>query len=136
LLQIGVRLSECATLTFKDITFDERGGMLRVRAGKGNKARAVPLNASAREALAVYLAPRIGAEKPTLKAVAASWPRSRAEPLSLKTSRGSAVAVSALPICEMVWPVQKIQKSPALLSGTASVCCVMMRSSPRSKLLR
>src|SRR5205807_6158673 len=58
LLQTGLRLSECAALTFEDITFGERSGIVRVRAGKSNKARSVPLNASAREALAAYVAPR------------------------------------------------------------------------------
>lgn len=36
LLQAGLRLSECAALTFDDITFGERSGIVRVRAGKGN----------------------------------------------------------------------------------------------------
>src|SRR5258708_2229745 len=63
LLQTGIRLSECAALTFEDITFGERSGLLRVRAGKGNKARSVPVIASAREAIAAYVAPRLGLEK-------------------------------------------------------------------------
>src|SRR6266516_1839681 len=71
LLQTGIRLSECAALTFEDITFGERSGLLRVRAGKGNKARSVPVNASAREAIAAYVAPRLGIEKPSVKVVAA-----------------------------------------------------------------
>ena len=71
LLQTGIRLSECAALTFEDLTFGERSGLLLVRAGKGNKTRSVPLNASAREALAIYVAPRLGIEKSSLKAVAA-----------------------------------------------------------------
>src|SRR5260370_20158670 len=79
LLQTGIRLSECATLTFEDIIFGERSGMLRVRAGKGNKARSVPLNASAREAIAKYVAPRLRVKKPSLKAVAASWPKPKSE---------------------------------------------------------
>src|SRR6266581_1967746 len=75
LLQTGIRLSECASLTFEDLTFGERSGLLLVRAGKGNKTRSVPLNTSAREALAIYVAPRLGIEKSSLKAVAASWPK-------------------------------------------------------------
>jgi site-specific recombinase XerD len=75
LLQTGLRLSECAALTFEDITFGERSGLLRVRAGKGNKARSVPLNASAREAIAVYVAPRLGGEKASLKVVTTKWPK-------------------------------------------------------------
>src|SRR6266567_2825316 len=99
LLQTGVRLSECAALTFQDISFGERGGLLRVRAGKGNKARSVPLNASAREALAVYLAPRLEAEKSTLKAVAAKWPKQKSprsfEPIFL-SQKGGALTTSAM----------------------------------------
>lgn len=75
LLQAGLRLSECAALTFEDITFGERSGIVRVRAGKGNKALAVPLNASAREALAAYVSPRLGLDKATLKEAASSWPK-------------------------------------------------------------
>ncbi len=52
LMQTGIRLSECAALTFEDITFGERSGTLRVRAGKGNKARSVPLLQVVRAALA------------------------------------------------------------------------------------
>ncbi len=75
LLQTGIRLSECAALTFGDLTFGERSGLLRVRAGKGNKARSVPLNASAREAIAIYAAPRLGIEKASLRAVVKGWPK-------------------------------------------------------------
>lgn len=78
--------------------------MLLVRAGKGNKARSVPLNASAREALAVYVAPRIGVgeeeqqekEKASLKVllkmVIAKWPKAGTpqalEPLWLSRKGG------------------------------------------------
>jgi site-specific recombinase XerD len=75
LLQTGIRLSECSSLAFADITFGERSGMLRVHKGKGNKVRSVPLNASARAAIAAYVAPRLSIEKPSLKTVAAKWPR-------------------------------------------------------------
>ena len=85
LLQTGIRLSECSSLRFGDITFGERSGMLLVRAGKGNKVRSVPLNSSAREALAVYVALRFGigcmkeeeeaSLKVLLKTVAARWPK-------------------------------------------------------------
>ncbi len=112
LLQTGIRLSECSGLRFGDITFGERSGMLLARAGKGNKARSVPLNSSAREALAVYVAPRLGwrgvgeektmSLKVLLKVVAAKWPRpgtSQAfEPvwLSRKVSILPALAASIL----------------------------------------
>jgi site-specific recombinase XerD len=99
LLQTGIRLSECAALTFEDITFGERSGLLRVRAGKGNKTRSVSLNASAREALAFYVAPRLGIEKPTLKAVARGWPKPKSpkthEPIFL-SQKGGALTTSAM----------------------------------------
>ncbi len=74
LLQTGIRLDECSQLTMADIEFGERSGRVTVRQGKGNKARTVPLNASARQALAGYLAPRLNCD-PTVKAVAFAWPR-------------------------------------------------------------
>ena len=99
LLQTGIRLSECAALTFEDMTFGERSGLLRVRAGKGNKARSVPLNASAREAIAAYVAPRLGIEKSSLKAVAARWPKPKSpeahEPIFL-SQKGGALTTSAM----------------------------------------
>ena len=99
LLQTGIRLSECAALTFEDITFGERSGLLLVRAGKGNKARSVPVNASAREAIAAYVAPRLGIEKPSVKAVTAKWPKSKSseahEPIFL-SQKGGALTTSAM----------------------------------------
>jgi site-specific recombinase XerD len=99
LMQTGIRLSECAALTYEDITFGERSGTLQVRAGKGNKARSVPLNASAREALAAYVAPRLEIDKPTLKAVASSWPKPKSsqsfEPLWL-SQKGGTLTTSAM----------------------------------------
>src|SRR5215471_9571044 len=68
LLQTGIRLDECSRLTLEDIEFGECSGRVTIRQGKGNKARTVPLNASARQALAEYLAPRLRCE-PTVKAV-------------------------------------------------------------------
>src|SRR6266566_2749461 len=74
LLQTGIRLDECSQLTLDDIDFGERSGRITIRQGKGNKARTVPLNASARQALAEYLASRLNCD-PTVKAVAFAWPR-------------------------------------------------------------
>lgn len=74
LLQTGIRLDECSQLTLTDIEFGERSGYVMIRHGKGNKARTVPLNASARQALADYVAPRLNCG-PTVKAVARTWPR-------------------------------------------------------------
>lgn len=72
LIQTGLRIDECAALRAGDVTFGERSGMLLVRAGKGNKSREVPLNSSARTALAAYVAPQLDIE-PTIKAVTAAW---------------------------------------------------------------
>jgi site-specific recombinase XerD len=72
LIQTGLRIGEGAALLRQDVALGARSGSVRVRAGKGNVARSVPLNDSARAALASYLAPTLGVE-PTLKAVAAIW---------------------------------------------------------------
>lgn len=74
LLQTGMRLDACSQLTLDDIELGERSGRVTIRQGKGNKARVVPLNASARQALAEYVAPRLNCD-PTVKAVAHSWPQ-------------------------------------------------------------
>jgi len=74
LLQTGMRLDECSQLTLADIELGERSGRVTIRQGKGNKARVVPLNASARQALAEYVAPLLNCD-PTVKAVAHCWPR-------------------------------------------------------------
>ncbi len=74
LLQTGMRLDECSHLMLPDIEFGERSGRVIIRHGKGNKARTIPLNASIRQALTDYPAPRFGCD-PTVKAVAHAWPR-------------------------------------------------------------
>src|SRR5260370_278861 len=74
LLQTGLRLDECSNLMLEDIEFGERNGRVTIRQGKGNKARTVPLNASARLALAEYLALRLKCD-PAVKAVVSAWPR-------------------------------------------------------------
>ncbi|MHB8752539.1 MAG: tyrosine-type recombinase/integrase, partial [Aggregatilineales bacterium] len=65
MLQTGIRIGECAALTWSDIVFSERHGQLTIRAGKGNKTRLVPLNGSARQAVATYVAPLLNVA-PTL----------------------------------------------------------------------
>jgi len=60
LLQTGLRIGECAALDYEDLVIGERRGSLFVRGGKGNKARTVPLNASARAALVAHAAPALG----------------------------------------------------------------------------
>jgi site-specific recombinase XerD len=98
LLQTGMRLDECSQLTSADIEFGERSGRATIRSGKGNKARSVPLNASARAALAEYLAPRFGC-KPTVKAVAAAWPRPPSQEQSAplwRSQKGGTLTTSAM----------------------------------------
>jgi site-specific recombinase XerD len=74
LLQTGIRIGECAMLRMDDVTFGEKRGWLHIRAGKGNKARSIPLNSSVHQALADYVAARLGVPA-RLKAVADAWPQ-------------------------------------------------------------
>ena len=55
MLQAGLRVGEVATLQVADITMNDRSGSVRIRQGKGLKAREVPLNATARRALKQHL---------------------------------------------------------------------------------
>jgi site-specific recombinase XerD len=73
LLQTGLRIGECRNLSWEDITFKPKSASALIRAGKGNKARNVPVNASARAALAAYAAPLLSV-KNELRSVATSWP--------------------------------------------------------------
>jgi integrase/recombinase XerC len=61
MVQAGLRVGEVAALLIADITARERSGLVRVREGKGLKAREVPLNATAGRALRMYLDTRSGA---------------------------------------------------------------------------
>lgn len=74
MLQTGIRIGECAAVQVADIDLGEKSGVLRVRAGKGNKYRVVPLNGSARSALAAYVAPIIDSAEASLRSVAQAWP--------------------------------------------------------------
>lgn len=91
LLQTGMRLDECSQFTLDDLDVGERSGRVTIRQGKGNKARVIPLNASARQALAEYVAPRLNCD-PTMKAVARAFPRyasdSPSVPLWLSQKKG------------------------------------------------
>ena len=58
LLQTGLRVGEASCLAVADCEINDRSGVVRVRAGKGGKEREVPLNASARRAVALYLKTR------------------------------------------------------------------------------
>ena len=97
LLQTGLRLGECAALAWTDLVVGEKQGHVLIRAGKGNKTRRVPLNASARAALAAYAGPLLGVV-PTLKAAAAAWPRPHAgQPAPLwRSQKGGRLSASAI----------------------------------------
>ena len=58
LLQTGLRVGEASRLAIADCEINDRSGVVRVRAGKGGKEREVPLNASGRRAIALYLKTR------------------------------------------------------------------------------
>ncbi|MFQ5796732.1 MAG: tyrosine-type recombinase/integrase [Candidatus Bipolaricaulia bacterium] len=55
LLGTGLRISELVALRLEDVDISERKGVLRVRAGKGSKARDIPLDNKTRRALSRYL---------------------------------------------------------------------------------
>ena len=58
MLQTGLRIGEVAALKVGDITMSDRAGSVRIRQGKGLKAREVPLNATGRRSLKQYLEQR------------------------------------------------------------------------------
>jgi len=55
MLQAGLRVGEVAALQVGDVTMSDRSGSVRIRHGKGLKAREVPLNATVRRALKQHL---------------------------------------------------------------------------------
>jgi site-specific recombinase XerD len=55
LLGTGLRISELAALKVSDAEISDRKGILYVRAGKGGKARQIPLDKQTRHALSNYL---------------------------------------------------------------------------------
>ena len=63
MLQAGLRIGEVAALQIADITMNDRSGIVRVRHGKGLKAREAPLNATARRALKQHLERRQASAK-------------------------------------------------------------------------
>jgi site-specific recombinase XerD len=58
LLQTGLRVGELVNLRVCDITLQARSGWVRVRIGKDELEREVPVNGSARRALGLYLGTR------------------------------------------------------------------------------
>jgi len=55
MLYAGLRVAEVAALDIDDIIIKPRSGTVRVRSGKGDKERIVPINLPARKALASWL---------------------------------------------------------------------------------
>jgi site-specific recombinase XerD len=55
MLHTGLRVSEVSNLRMGDIRISPRGVSVRVRGGKGEKFRSVPLNVDARKAVQAYL---------------------------------------------------------------------------------
>lgn len=55
LLHTGLRVGEARALDRADIEISERKGLIKVRQGKGNKFREIPLNNTVRKALADWL---------------------------------------------------------------------------------
>ncbi len=58
MLQAGLRVGEVAALRVADVSISDRSGSVRIRQGKGLKARDVPLNATGRRALKQHLEQR------------------------------------------------------------------------------
>ena len=58
LMGTGLRISELVALELSDLEIFDRKGLLRVRAGKGSKARQIPLDNPTRQALGRYLEER------------------------------------------------------------------------------
>jgi len=76
LYHTGLRAGELAAIRLDDLTLSERSGQVHVRRGKENKARRVPLNAEARDAIRDYLQIRPASEVQQL------FVGQRGEPLS------------------------------------------------------
>jgi site-specific recombinase XerD len=58
LLNCGLRVGELSGLDMSDVKLSDRKGEVRVRQGKGEKERTIPLNATAREAIQEWIAVR------------------------------------------------------------------------------
>lgn len=66
LASTGIRVSELVGLDMSDVEMSERKGLLRIRSGKGSKARNIPLNSEARHAIGHYLSTRNDKSNPAL----------------------------------------------------------------------
>jgi integrase/recombinase XerC len=58
LVHTGLRVSEACRLDIEDLTLRERSGLVRIRQGKGNKYREVPLNTTVRNVLKDWIGER------------------------------------------------------------------------------
>ncbi len=90
LAQAGLRAAEAAALQVGDVALGERKGTVQVRAGKGRKARTVPLPAACRAALRAYLDER-GDIAPTAPLFPAQRGRTAGRPMQPQAV-GEAVA--------------------------------------------
>jgi site-specific recombinase XerD len=95
MVQTGMRIGECTTLRVGDAQLSEPQGQVTIRAGKGNKTRIVPLNASARQALADYLGSQYGVES-TVKAVATAWAKQPVSSPLWHSQKGGALSLRAI----------------------------------------
>ena len=121
MLQAGLRVGEVATLHVGDITMNDRSGSVRIRQGKGLKARDVPLNATARRALKQHIEHRQAPDKtvalfvssqetampvrPIQSVIASIARRAR---LNLKRFCGSAPRKMTTCICSTVGPTPRM----------------------------
>ncbi len=90
-----------------------------IHGGKGNKARTVPLNGSARQALAEYVAALLGVES-MLKAVALAWPRRSGVSTPLwRSQKGGRLSVPAVQrmIDHLVWDCAQRKLVPVITSA-------------------
>ncbi len=86
MIETGLRLAELVALRRKDLVLKERKGELRVRAGKGDKSRTLPLdNPELRRAFAALLGPGTDPDDPVFASQRKDKATSRPLPL---TGRG------------------------------------------------
>jgi site-specific recombinase XerD len=89
MVHTGVRVSEVAALSVGDLMLYDRSGAVCIRDGKGRKARSVPLNATARRALRLYLETR---EFPP--PTAALWASKRGTPMTIRAIQAVIAALA------------------------------------------
>jgi integrase/recombinase XerC len=80
MLQAGLRVGEVTALTHADVRLSARSGTVQIRDGKGRKARDVPLNTTARQALQAYVE-----TLPTVTAQAPVFLSKRGTPLAVRS---------------------------------------------------